>query len=64
MAVSIIKLLESQLTQIQTENSHLTTKLAQTEKQKAKLEVIVIQEKKRADNYHQQLKAVVNALKQ
>jgi len=52
-----VKLLEK-------ENGRLTTKLAESEKQKAKLEVIVIQEKKRADNYQQQLKIIAKTLYQ
>ena len=59
-----IKLLERQLTQIQAENNNLTTKLAKNEQEKAKLELTATQEKKRADNYHQQLKTIVKTLKQ
>jgi hypothetical protein len=59
-----IKHLEKQLTQIKIENKTLTAKLAESEKQKARLETIASQEKKRTDNYHQQLKAIVKVLKQ
>ena len=59
-----IKHLKSQLSQIQTKNSHLSAKLTQTEQEKAKLEVIVIQEKQRANNYHHQLKTIARILKQ
>jgi|SRR6185312_5463057 len=52
-----IKNLEEKLNQVQAENSILTTKLTTAEK-------VAQQEKKRANNYQQQLKVIVRTLKQ
>ncbi|CAG8604740.1 608_t:CDS:2 [Ambispora leptoticha] len=59
-----IKQLEEQLKKTQTERDNLTTKLAQTEKQKSKLELTATQEKQRANYYEQQLKTISQLLHQ
>jgi hypothetical protein len=59
-----IKQLEKELTQIQTENNNLKTKLAQTEQKLIKSEAISQQEKQRAEHYAQQLKSLAKILYQ